>query len=92
MVFASNLEAAATEMRSLFLSSYIRHCLPKSRSQNWQSAAPPAIVPSRYGFISITFFTEPEALFCSLNMIYKGTRAYCYLYMPPELLYYRQIL
>ena len=34
---------------------------PRLRSQNWQSAAPPAMVPSRCGLISITFFTVWEA-------------------------------
>jgi hypothetical protein len=62
MVFANSLEAAATEIRSLFRSSNIRHCLPKSLSQNWQSAAPPAIVPSKNGLISITFFTLCDAM------------------------------
>jgi len=32
--------------------------MPKFRCQNWQSAAPPAIVPSIYGLISIIFFTD----------------------------------
>ena len=57
MVLANNLDAAATDILSLFRSSYTRHCLPRSRSQNWQSAAPPAIVPRRKGLISMTFFT-----------------------------------
>jgi hypothetical protein len=35
----------------------VRTCVPKLRCQNWQSAAPPAMVPSRYLLISITFFT-----------------------------------
>lgn len=35
--------------------------MPRLRSQKEQSAAPPAIVPSRYGLISITFFTVPDA-------------------------------
>ena len=39
-----------------------RHSRPRSRSQKEQSAAPPAIVPSRYGLISITFFTSWEAV------------------------------
>ncbi len=38
-----------------------RTCLPRLRCQNWQSAAPPAIVPSRKGLISITFFTVWDA-------------------------------
>lgn len=37
------------------------HCFANSLSQKEQSAAPPAIVPSRYGLISITFFTVWEA-------------------------------
>ena len=37
------------------------HCLARNLSQYEQSAAPPAIVPNRYGFISITFFTVCEA-------------------------------
>jgi len=37
------------------------HSFAKRRSQKEQSAAPPAIVPRRYGLISITFFTVPEA-------------------------------
>ena len=36
-------------------------CIPRLRSQNWQSAAPPAMVPSRNGLISMTFFTVCEA-------------------------------
>lgn len=56
-MLASSLEAAATEMRSLLRSSQMRHCLARRRSQKLQSAAPPAMVPSRYGLISITFFT-----------------------------------
>lgn len=35
--------------------------MPRWRCQNWQSAAPPAMVPSRKGLISITFFTVCEA-------------------------------
>lgn len=35
--------------------------MPKCRCQNWQSAAPPAIVPSRKGLISITFLTVCDA-------------------------------
>jgi len=31
--------------------------MPRLRCQNWQSAAPPAMVPSRNGLISITFLT-----------------------------------
>lgn len=57
------LDAAATEMHSLLRSSYRRHCMPRYVSQYWQSAAPPAMVPSRYGLISITFFTEPDAMY-----------------------------
>lgn len=57
----STLLAAATLMRSLFLSSYSRQCTPKLRSQYAQSAAPPAMVPSRYGLISMIFLTVPEA-------------------------------
>lgn len=63
MVLANNFEAAATEMRSLLRSSNSLHCLPRSLSQNWQSAAPPAIVPSKNGLISITFFTLCEAVY-----------------------------
>ncbi len=40
--------------------SYL-HCLANTLSQYEQSAAPPAIVPNRYGLISITFFTVWEA-------------------------------
>jgi hypothetical protein len=36
-------------------------CLPRFLSQNWQSAAPPAIVPSKKGLISMTFLTVCEA-------------------------------
>jgi hypothetical protein len=36
-------------------------CLPRFRCQNWQSAAPPAMVPSRYLLISMTFFTVCDA-------------------------------
>jgi len=39
------------------------HRLPNSLSQYAQSAAPPAIVPSKYGLISITFFTVCEAMY-----------------------------
>ena len=35
--------------------------MPKFLCQNWQSAAPPAIVPSMYGLISIIFFTDCDA-------------------------------
>jgi hypothetical protein len=38
-----------------------RACMPRLRSQKAQSAAPPAMVPSRYGLISMIFLTEPEA-------------------------------
>ena len=31
--------------------------------QNWQSAAPPAIVPNKCGLISITFFTVCEEMY-----------------------------
>jgi hypothetical protein len=34
-----------------------------ARSQNAQSAAPPAMVPSRYGLISMIFFTVPLAMY-----------------------------
>lgn len=34
---------------------------PRLRCQNWQSAAPPAMVPSRKGLISMTFLTVCEA-------------------------------
>ena len=37
--------------------------MPRFRSQKEQSAAPPAIVPSRYGLISMTFFTVPDAMY-----------------------------
>lgn len=66
MVFASNFDAAATVMRFLFLNSYMRHCMPKFRSQNEQSAAPPAIVPRRKGLISMTFLTVPEAMYAPM--------------------------
>lgn len=36
--------------------------MPRFLCQNWQSAAPPAIVPSMYGLISIIFFTDCEAV------------------------------
>ena len=36
-------------------------CRPRLRCQNWQSAAPPAMVPSRYLLISITFLTVWDA-------------------------------
>jgi hypothetical protein len=52
--FESNFDAAQTEIRSLFLNSHIRHWVVKFRSQYWQSAAPPAIVPKSILFISIT--------------------------------------
>ena len=61
-MLASSLEAAATEMGSLFLSSYTLHCRASSRSQKLQSAAPPAMVPSKEGLISITFCTVCEAM------------------------------
>ena len=35
--------------------------MPRFLCQNWQSAAPPAIVPSMCGFISIIFFTDCDA-------------------------------
>lgn len=35
--------------------------IPRFLCQNWQSAAPPAIVPSIYGLISIIFFTDCDA-------------------------------
>merc|ERR1719230_1211110 len=63
MVLARSLEAAATLIRSLLRSSYRRHCIPKLRSQNAQSAAPPAMVPKRYGLISMTFFTVCDAMY-----------------------------
>ena len=34
-----------------------------ARSQNAQSAAPPAMVPSKYGLISMIFFTVPLAMY-----------------------------
>ena len=37
--------------------------LPRLRCQNWQSAAPPAMVPSKYGLISITFFTVWDEMY-----------------------------
>lgn len=39
----------------------LRTLTPRFLSQNWQSAAPPAIVPSKKGLISMTFFTVCEA-------------------------------
>ena len=39
------------------------HSMDSTRSQYEQSAAPPAMVPSRYGLISITFFTVCEAVY-----------------------------
>merc|ERR1719201_2230448 len=42
------------KMRILLRSSYRRHRRARSRSQKEQSAAPPAMVPSRYSLISIT--------------------------------------
>lgn len=90
-MLARILDAPATEMRSLRLSSYSLlfaakegsgnyrrrngagnprgkvhtvhtemthlHFMPSMRSQYWQSAAPPAMVPNRYGLISMIFFT-----------------------------------
>lgn len=35
--------------------------IPRFLCQNWQSAAPPAMVPRRYGLISMTFLTVCEA-------------------------------
>lgn len=58
-VLARSLLAAATLMRLPSRSSCTRTENAKFRSQNEQSAAPPAIVPSKYGLISITFFTVP---------------------------------
>ena len=60
-MFASSFEAAATDMRSLLRSSNILHWTPRLRSQNWQSAAPPAMVPRRNGLISIIFLTVWDA-------------------------------
>jgi hypothetical protein len=34
---------------------------PRLRCQNWQSAAPPAMVPSKKGLISMTFLTVCDA-------------------------------
>ncbi|KAK1837272.1 hypothetical protein QBC39DRAFT_387567 [Podospora conica] len=56
------LDAAATLMRRLCRSSCSRHCMPSHASQYWQSAAPPAMVPSRSLLISITFLTVCEAI------------------------------
>jgi hypothetical protein len=36
--------------------------VPRFLSQKLQSAAPPAMVPSRYGLISMIFLTVPEAV------------------------------
>lgn len=36
--------------------------MPRYASQYWQSAAPPAMVPSRQLLISMTFFTVCEAI------------------------------
>ena len=57
IVLANILLAAHTVIRFLFFSSNIRHCMPRLRCQKAQSAAPPAIVPTKYGLISITFLT-----------------------------------
>ena len=35
--------------------------MPRLRCQNWQSAAPPAMVPNKNGLISITFLTVCDA-------------------------------
>ena len=53
-VFANILLAALTLIFLLLLSWNKRHCEPRLRCQNWQSAAPPAIVPSKESLISIT--------------------------------------
>merc|ERR1719240_1826301 len=62
MIEASIIEAIATDGFSLFLSSYILHYMATYCSQNIQSAAPPAIVPSKKSFISITFLTLLELM------------------------------
>ena len=53
-------EAAATVGFYPYLSSYNLHSLVRYASQYIQSAAPPAIVPSKYSLISITFLTASE--------------------------------
>merc|ERR1740123_1757420 len=63
IVLASIFEAVATETRRLFRSSYMRHCVPRFRSQKEQSAAPPAMVPRRNGLISMTFLTVWDAMY-----------------------------
>ena len=55
--FTNIFEAPETETFALFLISYNLHKELRFLSQKKQSAAPPAIVPNKYEFISITFFT-----------------------------------
>jgi len=62
-MFESSFDAAATVIRSLWSSSKSRQRMPRYRSQYEQSAAPPAIVPSRKGLISMTFLTVCEAMY-----------------------------
>ena len=59
----NNFDAAATEILCLFLKSYRRHCLLKTRSQYIQSAAPPAMVPIKYRLIGMIFLTLPEKMY-----------------------------
>ena len=57
------MDAPATERRLPFSSAGSLHWMPRLRCQNWQSAAPPAMVPSRYGLISITFLTVCDEMY-----------------------------
>lgn len=60
--FAKILLAAATVILLLCRNSCNLHCIPRYANQYWQSAAPPAMVPSKLLLISITFFTVCEAI------------------------------
>mmetsp|Transcript_39245 Transcript_39245/g.94897 ORF Transcript_39245/g.94897 Transcript_39245/m.94897 type:complete len:206 (-) Transcript_39245:78-695(-) len=66
MTFARSFDAAATEIRRPLRSWYNRHSIPRLRSQNEQSAAPPAIVPRRNGLISMTFLTVPDEMYAPM--------------------------
>lgn len=55
-----SLLAAASDMGSPFLSSYMRICLLSTLFQNEQSAAPPAIVPRIYFVMGIIFLTVED--------------------------------
>jgi hypothetical protein len=57
MIEQSIMLAIATLGTFPFLNSYTLHIIATYFSQNWQSAAPPAIVPSKKSLISITFLT-----------------------------------